>query len=54
MDGTVELNGKPLSLTAAGDLPEIKGESVAKGSVELPPASIAFFAIPNAGNASCR
>jgi heparanase len=54
LDNTVELNGKELSVGSTGDLPKLEGVSIQAGSVQLPPASISFFAIPGAGNASCR
>ncbi len=54
MSTSAQLNGKELALTASGDLPAMAGVPVAAGTIELPPASISFFAIPKAGNASCR
>ena len=54
MSNKVDLNGSELSLTAGGDLPQIKGKAQKAGSVKFAPASITFLAIPNAGNASCK
>ena len=54
MSNKVDLNGRELSLTAGGDLPQIKGKAQKAGSVKFAPASITFLAIPNAGNASCK
>jgi hypothetical protein len=50
----VQLNGKEVQLTPGGDLPELKGVNQARGTAELPAASITFFAIPDAHNAVCR
>jgi len=54
MSNKVDLNGRELSLTAGGDLPQIKGKAQKAGSVKFAPASITFLAIPNAGNAGCK
>ena len=51
--GSVQLNGAELKLTAAGDVPELKGVPVSKGSVQLAPASINFFTV-TASNPACR
>jgi hypothetical protein len=51
---TVQLNGKDLRLSEAGDVPKLAGVADPKGSVTLPAASITFFAIADAGNAACR
>lgn len=51
---SVQLNGKDLALTASGDLPKISGVATAKGSFDLPAASIAFFTFAEAGNPACR
>ena len=53
-DTTVQLNGTALSLSDAGNLPPLIGEPTAPGSAALAPASITFFAMPNAANAACR
>ncbi len=50
----VQLNGAELQVTATGDLPPLIGESQAKGTMTLAPASISFFAIDEARNAACR
>ena len=49
----VELNGHPLTLTAAGDVPVTTGEPAGAGRLELAPASITFVALEGASNASC-
>lgn len=54
MSNKVNLNGKELSVTASGDLPEIRGKSQKAGRVELAPATITFLAIKGANNAACR
>jgi heparanase 1 len=53
-DTQVLLNGKALALRSNDDLPTLDGMPVAKGRVDLPPASITFLAMKEAGNASCR
>ncbi|MDB5711751.1 MAG: hypothetical protein JWL96_3821 [Sphingomonas bacterium] len=50
----VDLNGRPLRVTANGALPPIEGVRMRAGSMALPPASITFLALPGAGNARCR
>lgn len=50
----VLLNGSPLELGPGDSLPAIEGTQEKAGTVNLTPASINFFAIPNAGNAACR
>ena len=54
MSHTVQLNGRNLALTSAGDLPELVGVPTPKGTFDLPAASIGFFTVPDAGNAACR
>ena len=49
----VELNGRTLELTANGEVPATHGNAVAAGAVQLPPASLTFFAIADAGNPAC-
>ena len=49
----VELNGRALELTANGEVPATRGTAVAAGAVQLPPASLTFFAIADAGNPAC-
>jgi heparanase 1 len=50
----VQLNGQELKLQGQDALPDLQGRSVPAGAVELPPASITFLAIKEAGNTSCR
>ncbi|MCC7154299.1 MAG: hypothetical protein IT161_06975 [Bryobacterales bacterium] len=52
--GTVLLNGSALRTSAAGDLPAVRGKAAPAGTIELPPASITFLAVPSAGNAACK
>jgi hypothetical protein len=47
------LNGKPLQAGEDGTLPAIAGERTKAGEQKLPPASITFFTVRNAGNAAC-
>lgn len=54
IDNRVDLNGSELKLTANGDVPAIAGVRAPSGVQALPPASISFFAIPQANNAACR
>jgi hypothetical protein len=49
---TVQLNGRTLQLSDAGELPVLQGEKRAAGEHEFPPASITFLALPGAKNAS--
>jgi heparanase 1 len=42
---TVCLNGKPLSLSESGELPELSGEKLSAGMVEISPCSCMFFVI---------
>jgi hypothetical protein len=51
-DARVRLNGRELALGAGDELPPLEGESVA-GPLDLPPASITFVAIADAGNPAC-
>ncbi len=39
----IRLNGEELKLTANGELPEIKGEKIKAGELQLPPHSILFL-----------
>jgi hypothetical protein len=50
----VRLNGRVLALGADDKLPPLDGEPIAPGHVELPPASIAFLAMPDVENPACR
>ena len=52
-DTRVRLNGQQLGLGAGDDLPPLAGEAVAAGPLDLPPASVTFVAIVDAGNAAC-
>jgi hypothetical protein len=49
----VDLNGSELKLKPNGDVPAIQGKPAAPAQQTLPPASISFFAIPEAHNSSC-
>jgi heparanase 1 len=51
---TVKLNGRALALTAGDQIPALPGARVRRGTQPLPPVSITFFEIPQAGNRSCR
>jgi hypothetical protein len=53
-DTTVQLNGNSLAVDANEVLPILGGTPVPAGGVALPPASITFLTIADAGNASCR
>lgn len=50
---SVLLNGVALQARADGTVPEIKGQKVAAGDLQLAPASITFLAVPSARNKSC-
>lgn len=50
----VMLNGKALRIGAEGSLPDLAGEGVSAGSIDLPPASITFLTVPSARNESCN
>lgn len=54
LGGDVDLNGHPLKVGSAGDVPELKGAKAAAGIQKLPPLSINFFAVAGAANAACR
>jgi len=53
-DGSVQLNGNTLHLTARGELPQIKGEATEAGRVGLAPESITYLAVQAANNNACR
>jgi len=53
-DGTVQLNGSTLALTAGDRLPGITGITTAAGTIRLAPATITFFAMTGAANPACR
>ncbi|MCF0040340.1 MULTISPECIES: hypothetical protein [Dyadobacter] len=46
---TIQLNGTDLKLEDNGELPVLKGKPVKSGELTVPPTSISFFAIPDAG-----
>jgi Glycosyl hydrolase family 79, N-terminal domain len=50
----VRLNGDTLALGDDDRLPRLTGVRSPAGSVALPPATISFLAIPDAGNGACR
>jgi hypothetical protein len=54
LDQHVRLNGHPLALSAAGDLPTISGVPAASDTLTFAPATITFLAIAKAGNDACR
>jgi hypothetical protein len=49
----VRLNGTTLELGPNDDLPALAGVATPPGAIELPPATITFLAIANAGNPAC-
>lgn len=52
--GTVMLNGTPLVLDEHDNLPQMNAVRAKRGAVSVAPTSIAFIAMPEAGNASCK
>ena len=55
LDATIiQLNGSELKLGEDDAMPMLKGISTGSGRLTFLPATIAFLAIPNANNASCR
>jgi len=50
----VQLNGQELRWAANGELPELRGQPIPAGRVELAPTSITFLMIPRARNENCR
>jgi heparanase len=55
LDATaVDLNGSELKLNSNDLLPKLNGKPTHKGEVAIAPASISFFAVPSANNASCK
>jgi len=50
----VRLNDKVLALGANDVLPELNGILKPAGIIKMPPATIMFFGIPEAGNDGCR
>jgi heparanase len=53
-DGHVQMNGTEMKLGADDAIPQLSGVSTASGKQILAPATITFFAIPNANNANCH
>ncbi len=51
---SVTLNGAELKLLANDELPPLKGVRLPASAIDLAPASISFFAIPDADNSACR
>jgi hypothetical protein len=50
----VRLNGRPLELSAGGELPTLEGTPATANAVTFTPATITFLAFPEAGNDACR
>jgi hypothetical protein len=50
----VTLNGAELKLRANDELPPLKGVRLPPSTIDLAPASISFFGIPDADNRACR
>lgn len=50
----VLLNGRELRMDGDDRLPDLAGQAIPSGSVELAPGSINFFAAAQVGNANCR
>jgi hypothetical protein len=53
-DAAVRLNGHVLSLHNGDGLPRLVGVSMPAGPITLPPATLSFLAIAEAGNGACR
>jgi hypothetical protein len=53
-DAAVRLNGRTLVLDDTGELPRLSGFTTAAGPLIVAPATIAFLAIPGAGNSACQ
>jgi len=51
---TVMLNGQELQLDASDELPQIKGNAIKAGTVELPATSISFISFTDAGNSNAN
>jgi heparanase 1 len=54
LDEKVRLNGRPLALSAGGELPAIAGVPATANIVTFAQATITFLAIPQAENSACR
>jgi hypothetical protein len=54
LDEQIRLNGRPLTLSADGELPAVTGEATAADTMSFAPVSITFLAIPAAANNACR
>src|ERR1700722_4899594 len=54
LDATVRLNGNTLTLGPDDRLPPIAGVPASAGMLTMAPATITFFAAPEAANAACR
>ena len=54
LDEHIRLNGRPLALSADGELPALTGEATATDTMSFAPVSITFLVIPAAGNNACR
>jgi hypothetical protein len=53
-DTHVDLNGSELKLDSNDSIPSMTGVPTNHGPITLPPASVTFLAVPDAGNASCH
>jgi heparanase len=53
-DTHVDLNGSELKLGSNNTIPSMNGVPTNFGPITLPPASVTFLAVPDAGNASCH
>ena len=53
-DVAVRLNGTPLDVDAAGQLPNLTGMPTGPGAVIFAPATITFLTIADAGNRHCQ
>ncbi len=53
-DRSILMNGRELRLGADDELPALDAEPVARGRLDLAPASITFLAIAEAGNPACE
>jgi len=53
-DGTIQLNGSTLALGASDEIPILKGEAAAAGTITFAPATITFLTVAGADNTNCR